>query len=514
MVGSGRVSGSEAAAFVPSAVLDSIADPVIAMSAVRHEGAIVELRYEFVNPAAAQILGRRPDALIGRGLLELFPAHRDVGLFEVYCDVIRSGTSRRLDVPWVDESGVTRSWELALSPFADGFVAVLVDVTDRVVAIQMNRARAETFEMLAQHVGGLTFMIVDRVIEWVSPAVSALLGWSERDRPVGEAPEAIVHPDDVPAVLDARRLLRCHRPVPVRRYRIRHVDGTFRWMEVVLRRVDLPSQQAAVVVLGALVDVHEQTETSEALRQARARAVERDAELDKYKRLATLGRMARGLAHDVNNLLVGVQASAELASGALGDEERCRTELRRVKHAAGQIAELMQNLLDFAGTATPRLVPVDVSAAIRETVDVCQPAWPDRVVLDLRLAPSLVVQAEPTRIRQIVLNLLMNAVQACDGSGSVIVTARRADSPVSGGALVEIQVADTGCGIAPADVPYLFDPFFSTRVTGRGLGLSVVHGIVRSLGGHISVSSELGRGSEFRVVLPASRSDVPTDAVS
>ena len=217
------------------------------------------------------------------------------------------------------------------------------------------------------------------------------------------------------------------------------------------------------------------------------------------QRLESLGLVAGGIAHDFNNLLVGVLAEASAAREDLRLSEETREALRRIEAAAGRMSQLTKQLLAYAGRGrfvTTRLDPDVLLAGLRDqlvgileapaTVDVTPGAG------------TVVVEADPNLLRQVVINLVANARDA--GGHRVQVATRilsRENAP-----WWQLEVSDDGAGIDPDTLARIFDPFFSTKPDRHGLGLSAVHGIVRRLGGDVEVDSRPGQGARFRVRLP------------
>jgi signal transduction histidine kinase len=222
------------------------------------------------------------------------------------------------------------------------------------------------------------------------------------------------------------------------------------------------------------------------------------AELDRSERLATVGRLAAGVAHEVGNPLGAIVGYAELARdrAARGAGGEAVDFLERIAAEARRIDAIVRDLLDFARPGPSALVPVPVSGAVDAALRLArvQPRF-RAVKVAVELPPDLpAVLADERRLAQVFLNLFLNAGDAMGGAGEVRVAARAA------GGGVEVAVEDTGPGIPAADRARVFDPFFTTKAPGQGtgLGLSVCHGIVASFGGEIA--AEAG-GSGARLVL-------------
>jgi PAS domain S-box-containing protein len=256
----------------------------------------------------------------------------------------------------------------------------------------------------------------------------------------------------------------------------------------------------------------------------RKRAEERYRETQK---LESLGVLAGGIAHDFNNLLVGILGNASLAADSLSAANPIRALLNDVITASQRAADLTRQLLAYAGKGQFIVQPIDLSATIQEIAQLIQASIPKSVQLRLDLRPTLAsIEADRAQIQQLVMNLIINAAEAVgeengtvqvttgvqDVDESYIRTARLGDR-LTPGRHVFFEVQDTGCGMSPETLAKIFDPFFTTKFMGRGLGLAAALGIIRSHRGAIKVYSQLGKGSTFKALFPAS-ADATTAAES
>ncbi|MCG8591731.1 MAG: ATP-binding protein [Proteobacteria bacterium] len=223
----------------------------------------------------------------------------------------------------------------------------------------------------------------------------------------------------------------------------------------------------------------------------------------------SLALMAGGVAHDFNNLLTGVLGNAALAREQVGETDEIATLLAAIETSASRAADLAQQMLTYSGRAESERQSCDLEAVVREMRSLLGASIPKGVRLEIESAgDSHFVHADPTQMRQMVMNLITNGAQAIgDAPGEVRVRVAREVS--EGNELVVLEVRDTGCGMDEATRERLFDPFFTTKEDGRGLGLAAVLGIVRSHGGRITIESELGRGSLFKVTLHATEARTP-----
>lgn len=249
------------------------------------------------------------------------------------------------------------------------------------------------------------------------------------------------------------------------------------------------------------------------------RALEaRDRQMQKDESLALL---AGGVAHDFNNLLVPIIGSIELALGEAEGDGTIARNLRRAEQASLRAAELARQMLTYSGRGQVQNEVFDLVGLVDEMTHLFQSSLPGKVELSTDLEPGpLAIEGDPTQLRQLVMNLVINAADAANGeAGEVIVRVGRtapSDADLQGGFLGEglvgkpcafLEVEDTGKGLDGETIKRMFEPFFSTKASGRGLGMSVVLGIVRGHGGGLSVASRLGMGTRIRVHLP--HTDLP-----
>ena len=232
-----------------------------------------------------------------------------------------------------------------------------------------------------------------------------------------------------------------------------------------------------------------------------------EEELRQAQRQEALGRMAGGIAHDFNNLLTVIMGYASLALED-GLSDRLRQNIGEVLQAARRAAAITERLRAFGRRQTLRASAFDLNALAESMRGALDKLVEGGVELRYELAPApLAVRADAAQIEQVLMNLVLNARQAIDGPGHVLVRTSLANSKdVPAGDprdFVKIEVADSGAGIEPEVLEHIFDPYFTTRSTGTGLGLSMAYGIVRQSEGHIRVASHPGQGSVFSVLLPA-----------
>ncbi len=258
----------------------------------------------------------------------------------------------------------------------------------------------------------------------------------------------------------------------------------------------------------------------EALDAARVREEQQRLELklQEAQRMESLGLLAGGVAHDFNNLLGAIRTNVSLALADLAPDSPIRESLDDVQVAVQRAAELSNQMLAYSGRGRFVVQPVDLSEVVSEMARLASSTVPKKCAVTLELGRGLpAVEADLAQLRQVVLNLLTNAAEAVgDQPGLVLVRtfARHCtESELSRGPLgaelpageyLVLEVVDDGCGMTPEVQARIFDPFFSTKFTGRGLGLAAVLGILKGHRGAIEIDSTPGKGTTFRVLFPAS----------
>jgi PAS domain S-box-containing protein len=262
-------------------------------------------------------------------------------------------------------------------------------------------------------------------------------------------------------------------------------------------------QEHPVALVGVVRNITEQKRTEETLRQAQ-----------RWESIATL---AGGVAHDFNNLLQTILRHTNLALKTLGTASPEHRDLQVVLHATDSAANLTRQLLAYSGRSQFRAKGVDLNRIASEQAESFRSRLPRSVTLRTEFSPALrTVNADPHQLQQVIANLVTNAIEAIgEGSGTVVVRTSERDIPTrelgawpvaadafAPGPHVVIDVEDDGCGIDSAIAGRIFEPFFSTKFPGRGLGLAAVHGIVRAHGGGLQVATDPGNGSRFSVAIP------------
>ena len=349
---------------------------------------------------------------------------------------------------------------------------------------------------------------------YVSPQIETTLGY-ESGEWVGDPKlyERCIHDDDRDRVLAAIARMRESGEAFSGEYRLRAKDGRWVWVKdatvVVTDHFGRP-----LYAQGYMVDVTANKE------HARER-LELERRLAHAQKLESVGQLAGGVAHDFNNVLGAIIAFTGFAEERSREHPEIASDLAQVKRAAERGADLTRQLLAFSRKDVVRTRVVDLGKIVDDSHALVRPLLGHDLALRMSLADDCYVDADPTQIQRILLNLAMNSRDAMPDGGAIYIRvepveldAASAPADVAPGAYISLVVADTGTGMPPDVAARVFEPFFTTKAAGEGtgLGLATVYGIVQRLNGHVELDSRLGAGTEVRLLLPAADAPGPERA--
>jgi two-component system cell cycle sensor histidine kinase/response regulator CckA len=391
---------------------------------------------------------------------------------------------------------------------AAGAVVAFVDVTERLESERERReAESRNHALLEGAFEGIVISVDGKIVE-CNRAFADMFGY-DLDEAIGCDAYALASPASRAMVMHNARagLTEAYVAEGLRK------DGSRLMVELLGRNAVYKGQRARVT---GLRDVTERERAAAELRGREEQRRRLEEQARQAQKLESLGVLAGGVAHDFNNLLVGVMGYTELALREVPPASPARECLQMVLASAARAAELVQQMLAYAGRAQLAFGRVVLNDVVKATI--AQVNLGKRVRLSLDLAPELpAVKADANQIGRVATSLITNASEAIgDESGEIVVATRRArvDAAMIAasafaaeglcpGEYVCLEVRDTGGGMDDETKRKLFEPFFSTKFTGRGLGLAAVFGVVRAHKGLIVVDSSPGQGSRFAVYLTA-----------
>ena len=485
------------------AILDTAADGIITINS---SGII-----ESFNRAAELIFGYAAEEVIGRNVSLLMPepyrSEHD-GYLEHYrrtgeqkiIGVGRTVAGRRKD-------GTAFPLDLAVSHTRVGdqdiFLGIVRDVSERTRQLEaLREAEARNRAIVETAVDGIIVIDEAGSIEAFNPAAERIFGYAAAE--VLGKNVSMLMPDPYQAEHDQYlqnylqtgipRIIGIGREVVGLRK-----DGSTFPMDLAVGDAGLEGRR---LFTGIVRDISERKRADDALREA--------------QKMESLGVLAGGIAHDFNNLLVGILGNAGLAIEEVPPSSPVRPFLQDIETAGRRAAELAHQMLAYAGKSRLVTAEIDLNALVQEMTHLLRVSIGKGVSLRYNLSPMLPsVEADATQIRQVIMNLVINASDAIgDRSGYVTLSSgvMHADRTflsegylapdLAEGDYVFLEVSDTGVGMSAEVRQKIFDPFFTTKFTGRGLGLAVVLGVVRGHRGAIKVYSEVGHGTTFKVLFP------------
>ena len=331
---------------------------------------------------------------------------------------------------------------------------------------------------------------------YVSPNLERLVGTSGAS--LMADPTRVVHRDDYARVKQSIDSAIEHPgDGRIADFRIRDSSERVRWVEITFSSLTTP--EGAQHLIGVARDVTDRRNHFEERQRL-------DRQLEHTQRLEMVGVMAGGIAHDFNNLLTPIVGQADLARAELQDRPVTLERIDTIVGAAEKAADLVRQLMVYAGTEPASFAVIDLSRETQALLELTKTNISPKVQLQVSLDPDAFVRGDVSQLRQVIMNLIVNASEAIgDRPGTIEVSVVVRDDTVT------LSVRDDGVGMDQATEERIFEPFFTTKFAGRGLGLSAVRSIVNAHQGELVFETELGEGTHVRMVLESAASQVPGD---
>jgi PAS domain S-box-containing protein len=507
-------------------ILDLAPDPV-AVTNVAGE-------ITFVNQAYCELVGHQRSEVVGRRADEQEIWQGRQPREEVMARLRQHGHADAYEVVLVDKNGGRHHVEFAAAQVQFDEVTSIIfagrDVTqrrkDEIALREAERTAARSRQRLLSvselaHIGHFVIDLEDQTVTW-TPELFRIFGQPpDAFQPSINSVRPFVHPEDLALADDA--VSTTIRTGQSQQFRFRAVreKGDLRHCLAIVE-IEEGSTLPARRVHGLVQDLTD-------IRRAEEERRRLEQQVMHSQKLESLGVLAGGIAHDFNNLLTSVLGNADLALTELTPTNPARSYLEDIEKVSRRAADLCRQMLAYSGRGHFVVQPISLNELVREMAHLLSVSISKKVVIKYNFFPELPsVMADVTQLRQVVMNLITNASEAIAEVSGVVTLSTGVmdcddeylkgaveDSEVHpAGQYVYVEVSDTGCGMDTETLNRIFDPFYTTKFTGRGLGLAAVLGIVRGHKGVVRVYSEKGRGTTFKILLPAHYQPAPTAALS
>jgi PAS domain S-box-containing protein len=495
------------------------------------EGRPVDYRFLAVNPAFERMTGLTAAAVVGRTVREVLP-QTEAHWIETYGRVALTGEPAFFEN---FHAGLGKHFLVtAFRPAPRQFACIFADITDRKRAETALLESQTELQAIYDHAPVMMCVLsADREVQYVNRALAEFVGKPQTELVHGRVCGILgcIRALDDPrgcgfgpncthcalrlAMLDTVQTGKSHTGIEYETTLV--LGGQTRTVTLLGSTARIRSAGQDMLLL-CLADITDRKRSEEEKRRL-------EAEVLHAQKLESLGLLAGGIAHDFNNLLSAVVANVDLAKQRLPAASPALPHVEQSLRAASRAADLTRQMLTYAGKGHLLIRRVDLNEVVAENFNLLHACIAKDAELRLDLGDGLpAVAADPGQLQQVVMNLITNAAEALGERPGVVslhtgfarcddaaLAASRIEEKPPAGEFVFLEVADTGCGMDAETQQRLFDPFFSTKFTGRGLGMSAVLGIVRGHRGAIFVDSAVGSGTTVRVLFPAAASGAAAD---
>ncbi|NWF39794.1 PAS domain S-box protein [Mariprofundus sp. NF] len=468
-----------------------------------------EGRYTFVSGKVKELLGYEPEEVLGKTPFELMSEEEAARVASSFQTIIANRApiinlenwNRTKDgrdicmltngVPILDERG-------ALT----GYRGVDQDITERRRSEDQLRKLSRAIEY-----AGESILITDLngVIEYANPAFSQMTGYSV-DEAIGEKPSMLKSGEQDDAFYQT-------------------LWGTITsgraWQGSLVDRRKDGSFYSTMMTVAPIMDEAGEITHFVAMQRDVSEYEELEARFQQAQKMEAIGTLVGGIAHDFNNMLAALLGNLYLAKNAAKDDPDMIARLNRVESVSQRAAEMIAQLLTFARKGKVKMVPLPLAPFLEEMFKLARPSIPENIDMQLDIADhELLALGDETQLQQVLLNLITNASHALEGCAKPNITFgvkayhpdtrfTQVHADVDAEQMALLYVTDNGCGISEANLDKVFEPFFTTKEAGKGsgLGLSMVHGAIKSHGGAIEVESARYSGTTVKIYIPLQQPD-------
>jgi two-component system, cell cycle sensor histidine kinase and response regulator CckA len=479
---------------------------------VDQEGRVLDANLEYVHLTGHYNLSE----IQGRSVVEWTAEYEKEKNTNAVAQCFSNGSIRNFEIDYVDSAGNIKPIEInATVVELDGAKRILTlcrDISSRRESVRALRESESKYRLLTEKMDDIVWTTdLNLAVTYSSPSVEKILGFTQEERLNQSVmdrltPASLARAQDLlgqellmekEGAADPGRIVR----VELEYYR---KDGSTVWMENVISAIRDDA--------GNMIGIHGVSRDITERKNAEKDKEKLQDQLNQAQKMEAIGTLAGGIAHDFNNILMAIIGYTQLALEGLSHPEKVIRELREVLKASERAKDLVSQILTFSRKAETTYAPLPIRSVLEESLKMMRSIIPTTIEIRQNLSASGLIMSNPTQMHQIIMNLCTNAAHAMEEGGILEislektkldpVTARILD--VEEGSYFRICIRDTGQGMNPDIIERIFDPYFTTKEKGRGtgLGLSVVHGIVKSHKGAILCRSEPGKGTTFIIYLP------------
>jgi PAS domain S-box-containing protein len=467
---------------------------------IQSEGKIV-----FINIAGAKLLGAsNPEQLIGKSVLDfVHPDYKEIAGERIRLMREEGKNVSPLEEKFIKLDGSVIDVEVIAMPFTyqgkPGVQVIIRDITERKSAEEALKQSEEKYHKLIDNIQDGVFIIQDGKIQFANEALAKIGGYTVEEI-IGNDFGELVAPEDLEIVAERYQRRLAGEDVP-KEYEFSMLQRNGKTRILLNVNMGLITYRGRVASMGTVKDITEKKRLESQLLLA--------------QRIESVGKLASGIAHDINNVLTPIMLSQELLQERLTDEGSKRL-LNTIERSTKRGANLMKQIQSFTKGAKGERNVLQVAHIVSEIREIADETFPRSIKIRTDIPKDLfTISGDATQLHQVIMNLCVNARDAMSNGGILSISAEnllidddyaRINTEAKIGPYIVITVSDTGTGIPPEVMDRIFEPFYTTKEHGKGigLGLSTALGIVKSHGGFITVYSKVGEGTAFKVYLPAS----------